>query len=44
VFLDAVAVTLDRSNRWDLSVTGGTVYLTVGDRLFEAVLDVLGSA
>ncbi|HEX4449265.1 MAG TPA: YaeQ family protein [Kofleriaceae bacterium] len=43
-FLDAVAATLDRSNRWDLSVTGGTVYLTVGDRLFEATLDMLGFA
>jgi uncharacterized protein YaeQ len=42
-FLDAVAVTLDRTNRWDLSVTGGTVYLTVGNRLFEAALDMLGS-
>ncbi|HEY1547458.1 MAG TPA: YaeQ family protein [Kofleriaceae bacterium] len=42
-FLDAVAVTLDRSNRWDVSVTGGTVYLTVGNRLFEAELDMLGS-
>jgi uncharacterized protein YaeQ len=42
-FLDAVGATLDRSNRWDLSVTGGTVYLTVGNRLFEAAFDMLGS-
>jgi uncharacterized protein YaeQ len=41
--LDAVALTLDRTNRWDLSVSGGTVYLTVGGRLFEGVLEVLGS-
>ena len=27
-FLDAVAATLDRNNRWDLSVAGGTVYLS----------------
>ncbi len=33
--LDAVATTLDRQNRWDLSVTGGALYLTVGERLFE---------
>jgi uncharacterized protein YaeQ len=33
--LDAVAATLDRTNRWDLAVTGGQLYLTVGDRLFE---------
>jgi uncharacterized protein YaeQ len=35
-FLDGVATTLDRMNRWDLSVTGGSVYLTILDRLFEA--------
>jgi uncharacterized protein YaeQ len=28
--LDGVAATLDRVNRWDLSVTGGTIYLAVG--------------
>jgi uncharacterized protein YaeQ len=33
--LDAVATTLDRINKWDLSVTGGTLYLTVGDIGFE---------
>jgi uncharacterized protein YaeQ len=34
-WLDAVAETLDRTNRWDLSVSGGTLYLTIGDKLFE---------
>jgi uncharacterized protein YaeQ len=29
-FLDAVAATLERNNRWDLSVAGGTVYLATG--------------
>lgn len=33
--LDGVAATLDRTNKWDLAVTGGTLYLTVGDKLFE---------
>jgi uncharacterized protein YaeQ len=33
--LDAVAATLDRTNKWDLAVTGGTLYLTVGEKLFE---------
>jgi len=33
--LDAVAATLDRNNTWDLSVTGGALYLTIGDALFE---------
>ena len=35
-FLDAVAATLDRNNRWDLAVTGGPLYLTIGDKLFES--------
>lgn len=34
-FLDGVAATLDRINKWDLAVTGGAVYLTVGEKLFE---------
>jgi len=34
-WLDAVAATLDRTNRWDLAVTGGTLYLTIGEALFE---------
>jgi len=33
--LDGVAATLDRTNKWDLAVTGGTLYLTIGDKLFE---------
>lgn len=34
-FLDAVAATLDRVNRWDLAVSGGAIYLTIGEALFE---------
>jgi uncharacterized protein YaeQ len=41
-WLDRVAETLDRTNAWDLSVSGGAIYLTVGDRLFES--QVSGSA
>jgi len=41
-FLDAVAKTLDRINRWDLSVTGGTLYLTVGAISLEATPEKLG--
>lgn len=41
-FLDQVAETLDRTNAWDLSVSGGAIYLTVGERLFETT--VSGSA
>lgn len=35
-FLDGVAAGLDRVNRWDLSVAGGTLYLTIGDALHES--------
>lgn len=34
-WLDAVAATLDRVNTWDLSITGGVLYLTIGGQLFE---------
>ena len=37
-WLDAVAATLDRTNRWDLAVTGGALYLTIGERLFETTV------
>jgi uncharacterized protein YaeQ len=33
--LDAVAATLDRTNRWDLSVSGGSLFLTVGAALHQ---------
>lgn len=38
--LDAVAATLDRNNTWDLSITGGALYLTIGGALFEGQVDV----
>jgi uncharacterized protein YaeQ len=34
-FLDAVAATLDRTNRWDLAITGGTLYLATGATSLE---------
>lgn len=37
-FLDAVAAKLDRINRWDVSVSGGAIYLTIGDVLHESSL------
>jgi len=37
-FLDAVATTLDRNNRWELSVSGGTLYLGAGGKTFDTVL------
>ncbi len=33
--LDALAATLDRTNRWSLSITGGALYLDIGGRTFE---------
>jgi uncharacterized protein YaeQ len=37
-FLDAVAATLDRTNRWSLSVTGGALYLEAKGTHFETAL------
>jgi uncharacterized protein YaeQ len=37
-FLDAAAATLDRVNRWDLSVSGGTLYLSIGGALHESAV------
>ncbi len=34
-WLDAVAATLDRTNKWELSVAGGQLYLTINGALFE---------
>lgn len=36
--LDGVAATLDRVNRWDLSVAGGVLYLAVGATQFEGAV------
>lgn len=36
--LDAVAGTLDRINRWDLSVTGGVLYLAIGATQLEGAV------
>lgn len=36
--LDAVVATLDRVNRWDLSVTGGVLYLAIGNAQFEGAV------
>jgi uncharacterized protein YaeQ len=42
--LDAIVPTLDRANRWELSVSGGTIYLTIGDRSFEGAIDKLSAS
>jgi uncharacterized protein YaeQ len=36
--LDAPAKTLDRVNKWDVAVTGGAIYLTVGAQSFETAV------
>lgn len=38
VFLDAAAARLDRVNRWDLAVSGGTLYLSIGGDLEESAV------
>jgi uncharacterized protein YaeQ len=37
-FLDAVAVTLDRTNRWELAIAGGTLYLGITGTTFETAV------
>jgi uncharacterized protein YaeQ len=34
-FLDGIIKTLDRNNKWELSVSGGALYLTIGGKLHE---------
>ena len=36
--LDAIAATLDRINRWELSVTGGALYLAIGAAQLEGTV------
>src|SRR5690349_3039090 len=37
-FLDAAAAKLDRNNAWNIAVTGGVVYLTIGELVLEQTL------
>lgn len=37
-FLDAIAATLERTNRWELSISGGTCYLGVAGQVFEGAV------
>ncbi len=37
-WLDAIAKTLDRVNRWELSVAGGALYLTINGTLIEGAV------
>ena len=36
--LDGVAATLDRVNTWELSVSGGALYLAAGGKQFEGTV------
>ncbi len=36
--LDAIVATVDRNNRWELAISGGTLYLTVAGRSFEGIV------
>jgi len=42
--IDAVVPTLDRVNRWELSVAGGTLYLTIAGNLYEGAIRRLTSS
>lgn len=42
--LDAIVATLDRNNRWELSISGATLYLNAGGRSFEGALQRLAPA
>lgn len=42
--LDAVVATLDRNNRWQLSISGGSLYLDIAGRSFEGVLARVSSS
>jgi uncharacterized protein YaeQ len=37
-WLDTIAATLDRTNRWELSVSGGALYLTIASTLYESAV------
>ena len=43
-FLDRVAGTLDKKNEWELSVSGGTVYLNVAGKTHETTIERLSIA
>ncbi len=37
-WLERIATTLDRTNKWELAVAGGALYLTIGGALFEGAV------
>jgi len=37
-WLDSIAATLDRTNTWELAVSGGVLYLTIDGALFEGTV------
>jgi len=39
--LDAIAAKLDRINKWDVSIAGGAIYLTINETLFEPTVTVI---
>jgi uncharacterized protein YaeQ len=43
-FLDAVAAGLDRNNRWEMSVTGGHIFLGAGAAQHESTVSAHGAA
>jgi uncharacterized protein YaeQ len=37
-WLDTIAKTLDRNNKWELAVSGGVLYLTINGTLYEGAV------
>lgn len=36
--LDAIALVLDRNNRWELAISGGSLYLNAAGQSFQSVI------
>lgn len=43
-FLDGLAATIEARNRWGISRSGGVLYVTVGERLFEGPAERLSAS
>ncbi|MGE0867204.1 MAG: YaeQ family protein [Kofleriaceae bacterium] len=42
--IDAITHTLDRNNRWEISVTGGTLYVAIDRAIFDGAIEIFSIA
>ncbi|MGE0547749.1 MAG: YaeQ family protein [Kofleriaceae bacterium] len=42
--INAIARTLDRNNRWEISVTGGTLYVAIDHAIFDGAIEIFSLA